>query len=497
MTLTTGEAESGLGLKTGRGRVALVATVAASAMASLDATVVNVALPHIGREFHASVTSLQWVLTGYLLALSSLVLVGGALGDRFGRRRLLVIGTIWFAGASLLCGVSQSIVMLVIARVLEGIGAALLSPGSLAILQASFRESDRAAAVGAWSGLGGIAGAVGPFVGGALVGGPGWRWAFLINVPIAGLAVGAAYLAVPESGDTSRSSGLDWPGGLIISAALASGTWALTEAGARGWTDAAVLVTLSAALTCGAGFVWHVLRARRPLVPPALFRNRTFTAINLETTLLYAGIGVTFFLVTFELQVVSGWSPLKAGSSLLPVTVLTLLLSERSGALGQRIGPRWQLTVGPLLTGAGLLLLARVGPHPSYVFDVVPGMVVLGLGLVTFGPPLTATVMSAADPDHVSVASGVNYAVARVAGLIALAVIPVASGLARATGSDQTTHAFRIGMVIAAVLVLAGAPIATVGLGPRVTGRRTARRFNCAIDGPPIQPDPDRCPMAS
>jgi EmrB/QacA subfamily drug resistance transporter len=497
MTPSSGEAESGLGLKTGTGRVALVATVAATAMASLDATVVNVALPHIGQEFHASVTSLQWVLTGYLLALSSLVLLGGALGDRFGRRRVLVIGTVWFAGASLLCGVSQGIVMLVVARVLEGIGGALVSPGSLAIIQASFRESDRAAAVGAWSGLGGIAGAVGPFVGGVLVGGPGWRWAFLINVPIAAVAVVAAYAAVPETRDADTSERLDWRGGLTVSAALAAATWALTEAGVRGWTDPAVLATLALSVIVGAGFVWHVLRARYPLVPPALFRNRTFTVVNVETMLVYAGIGVTFFLVTFELQVVSGWSPLKAGTALLPVTVLMLLLSEWSGALGQRIGPRSQLTVGPLVTGAGLLLLARLGPHTSYVVDVLPGAFVFGLGLVIFGPPLTATVMAAADPDHVSVASSVNYAVARVAGLITLAVIPAVSGLARATDPHQVTHAFRIGMVIAAILAVSGAPIAVVGLAPHLPRFRTARRFHCAVDGPPLQPDPGRCPMPS
>ncbi len=497
MTPSTAEAESGLGLKTGMGRVALVATVAATAMASLDATVVNVALPHIGQDFHASITSLQWVLTGYLLALSSFILLGGALGDRFGRRKILVIGTVWFAGASLLCGVSQGIVMLVVARVLEGIGGALVSPGSLALIQASYRESDRAAAVGAWSGLGGIAGAAGPFVGGALVGGPGWRWAFLINVPIAVVAVIAAYVAVPESRETDSSEGLDWRGGLIVSGALAAVTWALTEAGVRGWTDPAVLVTLSVGVILGAGFVWHLLRTRYPLVPPALFRNRTFTVVNLETTLLYAGIGVTFFLVTFELQVVSGWSPLKAGTALLPVTVLMLLLSEWSGALSQRIGPRLQLTVGPLFTGAGLLLLARLGPHTSYILDVLPGAFVFGLGLVIFGPPLTATVMAAADPDHVSVASGVNYAVARVAGLITVAVIPAVSGLARATEPQQITHAFRIGMVIAAILALAGTPIAVIGLAPQIPRFRTARRFHCAIDGPPMQPDPARCPMPS
>ena len=230
-------ADEGLSLNSSRGRIALVATVAGSGMASLDATVVNVALPHIGDDLDASVSALQWVLTGYLLALASLILLGGALGDRYGRRKVFVIGTVWFAGASLLCGAAPNVEVLVAARILQGVGAALLTPGSLAILQASFRESDRARAVGAWSGLGGGVGAIGPFVGGWLVDGPGWRWAFLINVPVAAIVVVCARAAVPETRDPHAARDLDLVGAGLAVVSLGAATWALTEAGPRGWTD--------------------------------------------------------------------------------------------------------------------------------------------------------------------------------------------------------------------------------------------------------------------
>jgi EmrB/QacA subfamily drug resistance transporter len=483
-----------LALHSTKGRIALVATVAASGMASLDATVVNVALPHIGHDLDAGVSALQWVLTGYLLALSSLILLGGALGDRFGRRRVFVIGTVWFAGASLLCGAAPNVEVLVAARILQGVGGALLTPGSLAILQASFRESDRAAAVGAWSGLGGVAGAIGPFVGGGLVDGPGWRWAFLLNVPVAAIAIVCAHAAVPETRDPHARRSLDVVGAALAAIGLAAMTWALTQAGPRGWADGAVVGVGAAAVAALGTFVWRMLHTDDPLVPPALFRNRDFTVVNLMTVLLYGALGVSFFFVAYELQVAAGWSAVQAGVSLLPITVLMLLLSAWSGSLAQRMGPRVQLTVGPLLAGLGLLLLARIGPDPSWLTDVLPGALVFGIGLVTFVAPLTATVMAAADPDHVSVASGVNNAVARAAGLAALAVIPVVSGLSVANGPAQITHAFRVALVVAACISMAAGPLAWFGLRARVRAARTARRVHCAVDGAPLQPDPARCP---
>jgi EmrB/QacA subfamily drug resistance transporter len=482
---------TGLVLHSARGRVALVATVAASGMASLDATVVNVALPHIGSDFHASVSALQWVLNGYLLALASLILLGGALGDRFGRRKVFTIGTVWFAAASLLCAVAPNIEVLVGARILQGVGGALLTPGSLAILQASFRASDRAAAVGAWSGLGGVAGAIGPFVGGGLVDGPGWRWAFLINVPVAAIAIVAAHTAVPETRDPDAVRGLDLVGAGYAIVFLASSTWAFTDAGPRGWTDGLVLVAAVIAVVAAVAFVARMLHTHDPLVPPALFANRTFTVMNLATLLLYGAIGVSFFLVAYQLQVASGWSALQAGVALLPTTILMLLLSARSGALTQRIGPRTQLTVGPLLAGAGLLLLARIGPHASWAADVLPGSLVFGLGLVTFVAPLTATVMATSDPAHVSVASGVNNAIARAAALAALALIPVLSGLSVASGPAQVTHSYRLALAIAACVAAAASPLAFVGLRTHVHTQLSARKVTCAVDGAPLQPHPD------
>jgi EmrB/QacA subfamily drug resistance transporter len=491
-TVAATDETSGLILRSPRGAVALTATVAASSMAMLDATVVNVALPHIGKEFNASVSALQWVLTGYLLALASLILLGGALGDRFGRRRVFLIGTIWFAAASLLSGAAPSVEVLVVARVLQGVGGALLTPGSLAILQASFRESDRAKAVGAWSGLGGVAGAIGPFIGGALVGGPGWRWAFLINLPVAALVVVCAR-AIPESRDP-HAPPIDITGAALGIVALGTSTLAFTEAGPRGWSDPLVITAGLIAIGSATAFVWWIMRARSPLVPPALFRNRNFTVMNVATALLYAALGVSFFLIAYELQVASGWTALEAGTALLPVTIIMLVGSAPSGALAQRIGPRVQLTVGPLLAGAGLLLLTRIGPDTSWAVDVLPGALVFGLGLVTFVAPLTATVMSSADPDHVSIASGVNNAIARAANLFSVAIIPVVSGLTAATGAAEVTHSFRVSLAIAAAIAAAASPLCFFGLTSRARAPRTSRRTYCPVDGSPLQPDPARCP---
>lgn len=463
-------ANEGLRLGSARGRVALVATVAASSMASLDATVVNVALPRIGRDLHVGVSSLQWALTAYLLALASLILLGGALGDQLGRRRIFVIGTVWFAASSALCGEARDIGVLIAARGLQGVGAALLTPGSLAILQVSFRQSDRAAAVGAWSGLGAVAGAIGPLAGGALVDGPGWRWVFFINVPVAVVAVTCSR-AVPETRGPQAGSRLDVRGSALAVISLAAATWALTEAGPLGWANPEIDATAALALVVGAAFVWHIRHAEAPLVPPALFADRTFTVVNAATFLLYGALGLTFFLVSYELQVAARWSALEAGLSLVPATVLMLLFSVPSGSLGQRIGPRAQLTVGPVLAGAGLVLLARIGPHASWAADILPGALVFGAGLVTFVAPLSATVMAAADTDHVDVASAVNNAVARAASLFALAAVPVLSGLSTASGRAEVTHCFRVALAISAIVTASAGPLAFVGLKPKRAAR--------------------------
>ena len=274
---------------------------------------------------------------------------------------------------------------------------------------------------------------------------------------------------------------------------LAAGTWALTEAGSRGWDDVAVLAALAVSVGALCAFVVHIRSAPDPLVLPSLFRNRTFSVVNVGTAFLYASIGLTFFLVAYELQVAAGWTALEAGLALLPATVLMLLLSAWSGALAQRIGPKLQLTVGPLLAAAGLLLLSRVGAHPNWWTDVLPGAVVLGCGLVTFVAPLTATVMASADPDHVSVASGVNNAIARAASLVGLAVVPVVSGLTAASGPQETGDAYRSALIIAAVVAAIASPVMLVGLSSRTRSRRVVRRVHCAVDGPPVEPDPRLC----
>jgi MFS family permease len=310
------------------------------------------------------------------------------------------------------------------------------------------------------------------------VDGPGWRWAFLLNVPLAALTIALATRSIPETRDAHAARRLDIVGCVYAVVGLAAGTWALTES---------ALLPGILGVAAMAAFVWHVMRAPEPLVPPQLFRVRTFTVINVMTVQLYAAIGVAFFLVAYQLQVAAKWSALASGTALLPTTLLMMALSARSGELGQRIGPRLQLIVGPLVAGAGLLLLARIGEDPSWLRDVLPGSIVFGFGLVTFVAPLTATVMASADPDHVSIASGVNNAVARTASLGALALIPVLAGLTDAMGAGAVTHAFRMAMVIAAATAASAALTALVGLHPAASCARSARRYHCHLDGPPLQ----------
>jgi MFS family permease len=368
---------------------------------------------------------LQWVLTGYLLALASLILLVCTrrslwpAEDLLDRHDLVRRGVV----AVRTCTEHRS--------TRDGPRAGgcwrrLLTPGSLAILQASFKQSDRAKAVSAWSGLSGAAGAIGPFVGGWLVDGPGWRWAFLLSVPVAVVVVACALVAVPETRDPHDAHGLDIVGAAFGVVSLGAATWALTEAGPRGWTDGAVLLAGGIAVAGMAAFVYRTRHAKDPLVPPALFRSREFTVTNLATVLLYAAIGVTFFLVAYELQVAMGWSALRAGVTLLPTTILMLLFSARSGELAPRVGPRLQLTVGPSPPDCSFsVALVRTSLGPC---DVLPGAIVFGLGLATFVAPLTAAVMGSVSLDEVSIASGVNNTIARTASVAALSVIPVVSG---------------------------------------------------------------------
>jgi EmrB/QacA subfamily drug resistance transporter len=482
-----------------RGRWVLAATVLGSGVAVLDSTIVNVALPSIGRDLGAEFSGLQWTVNGYVLTLASFLLLGGALGDRYGRRRVFVLGTVSFAVASLLCGLAPNVPSLVAARLLQGTGAALLTPGSLALIQVSFTPGDRGRAVGAWSGLTGIAAAVGPLVGGVLVE-VSWRLVFLVNVPLCALVVLLARRHVPESYDEQAAGRLDLPGALLGAAGLAGLTYALIAAGEQGWS-AQVLVVGAAGVAAWLGFLLVEARTRHPMLPLGVFRVRQFSAANAVTFAVYAALGALFLLLVVHLQVAAGFSPLAAGSALLPVTAAMLLLSARSGALAARIGPRLQMSVGPLLCAGGVLLLLRAADTDvSYVRDVLPGVVVFGLGLAATVAPLTATVLAALDDRRSGLASAVNNAVARTAGLLAIAVVPLAAGLG---GGDrmqpaQFADGFRTALLILAGLLLAGSALAagTVRNPGRVEGvdradqREPARSRHCALDAPPLGTGP-------
>ncbi|MGY1734811.1 MFS transporter [Geodermatophilus sp. SYSU D00684] len=450
----------GLRMGTPQGRWVLLATVLGSSLALLDGTIVNVALERIGQDLDAGFAGLQWTVNAYTLTLASLILLAGSLSDRFGRRRVFVVGVVWFAVASLLCGLAPNVETLVLARALQGVGGALLTPGSLAIISASFAGEDRAAAVGAWSGLGGVAGAVGPFLGGWLVEWS-WRAVFLVNLPLAVVIVLVAARHVPETRDPAAAPGLDWSGTVLVTVGLGGLTYALTAAGGA-QPGSGVWLWGGAAVVALAAFVVVQRRSRHPLVPPVLFRNVQFTAANVVTLLVYAPLGVVFVLLVLQLQVVAGYSPLMAGTALLPVTVLMLLFSARVGALAQRIGPRPLMTLGPLLCAVGLLVMLRIGEDASYLLDVLPGTVLFGAGLTLLVAPLTATVLDSADDRFAGVASGVNNAVARAASLLAVAVVPVVAGIGGDDYADPDAFGsgFRTGMLVCAGLLVAGALVA-------------------------------------
>lgn len=452
-----------LALRSAAGRGVLAATILGSGMAMLDGTVVNVALPRIGRDLGAGLTALQWTVNAYTLTLAGLLLLGGSLGDRLGRRRIFVLGVVWFTVASVLCAFAPTAGVLIGARALQGVGGALLTPGSLAILEAVFRPDDRAAAVGSWSGLGGIATAIGPVVGGLLVGvAPwGWRLVFLINVPLAAAAVVLAGRFVPETRDDEASGRLDLPGAVLAAVGLALTVYALTEGPQQHW-PAVMVVCIVAGPAVLAGFLTVEARSRNPMMPLSLFRSRQFTAANLVTLVVYAALSGALFLIPVQLQRVSGFAPVAAGSALLPVTAVMLLLSARMGRVATRIGARTPMTVGPVVAGCGLALLTRVGAHASYLTDVLPAVLVFALGLSCTVAPLTATALASAPRHQVGVASAVNNDVARAAGLFAVAVLPGVAGITPAAyvHPAQLSSGFHHAVLISAGLLALGGVIA-------------------------------------
>jgi EmrB/QacA subfamily drug resistance transporter len=497
---TATAAAPGLAYKSATGRWVLAATVLGSGIAALDATVVGIALPAIGRDFHAQVSSLQWVVDGYTLTLAGLLLLGGALGDGYGRRKVFVIGTIWFALASLACGLAPDVQFLIAARALQGAGGALLTPGSLAILQASFTPDDRPRAIGAWSGLGGVATAVGPFLGGWLISAVSWRLVFFINLPLAAAVVAISLRHVPESRAPGPRQPLDVTGAVTISLALAGITYGLIEAPASGWTSAPVLVSLLAGIALFAVFIRVESRHKNAMLPLSVFRSRQFSAANAVTFVVYGALGGALFLVPVVLQEVSGYSALEAGVALLPITVIMLALSARSAALSAKIGPRLQMTTGPLVIAAGLALFTRVHGNGDYLTQVLPAVLVFGFGLAINVAPLTATALAAAPAEHSGIASAVNNDVARAASLIAVAVLPVAAGI---TGDSYLhpaalTQGFHTAVLIAAAVSAGGGVLAFASIrnpAPRAAAlapeaprdSATLNCLSCALDAPPLR----------
>ena len=456
----TGTQPQPVALGTAQGRWLVAVTVLASGMAFVDATAVQVALPAMGRELDASLSGLQWTISGYTLALASLILLGGSLGDRYGRRRVFLVGVAWFALASLICGLAQTTGQLVAARVLQGIGGALLTPGSLALIQASFRPGDRAKAIGLWSALAGIAGLIGPFLGGVLVDALSWRLVFLLNVPVAVLILAVSGRHVPESRDPAEHARFDHLGAVLGALALGGVTYALIGAG-ENMLRSDVIASAAVGLATGVAFVVHERRTADPMLPLGLFADRQFTGANLATLAVYGALGGSGLFLVLQLQTVLGYDATAAGAAMLPSIVLLTLLSPTAGAVATRIGPRLPMTVGPLLVAVGTLWLAGVDGSGPYVIEVLPGSLLQGLGMAVVVTPLTATVLAAAPDALAGIASGVNNATARAAQLLAVAALPVAVGL---SGDDYAqplafTAGYRTAMVMCAVAFAAGGAI--------------------------------------
>src|SRR5437773_3558367 len=406
-------------------RWTLVATILASSMTFIDATVVNVALPALQADLHATITDVQWVIEAYALFLGALILVGGSMGDQFGRKRVFLFGVIAFTAASVLCGIATSPRTLIIGRALQGIGAAFIVPGSLAIISATFDDAERGKAIGTWSGFSAITTAIGPVIGGWLIQHVSWRAAFFINVPLAAIVVALSLKFMDESKDPSRSRQSDWIGALLAVLGLGGIVFGLLEWPPLGPGHPLVIASLSIGALCLVLLIVAEHRERSPMMPLHLFRSRTFTLANVLTLLLYGALGVILFLLPLELIQVQHYSATEAGAALVPFAIIMFVLSRWAGGLINRVGARLPLTVGPTIAAVGLALFARGGIGDSYWSTIFPAMCLLGFGMTITVAPLTTAVMGAIESAHSGVASGINNTVSRVAGLLAIAVFGV------------------------------------------------------------------------
>jgi EmrB/QacA subfamily drug resistance transporter len=404
-------------------RLTLVACILGSGIALLDGSVVNVALPTIQRALGGGLAGQQWVSNAYLLTLGSLILVGGSLGDLYGERRVFALGVAGFGAASLLCALAPSIGVLIACRALQGVAGALLTPSSLAVIVATFPEDERGSAIGTWTAFGAIAAVVGPLVGGLLLQVASWRWVFLINLPLVAACVALILVAIPRPARRVGGRRVDALGALLCALGLGGPVYALIEQPRVGWSSAQVLVPLLGGAALLAAFLLHEARTRDPMLPLGLFARRNFAVGNIETLTMYAGLSTLFFFLVLFLQQVAGYSPLKSGLATLPTTVVMFVLSRRFGALADRFGPRLFMGAGPIVAGAGLLLLQTVHVHVDYLTEVLPALLVFSVGLAMTVAPLTAAVLAGVEEGQAGIASGVNNAIARVAGLLGIAAV--------------------------------------------------------------------------
>ena len=488
--MTQAPMSSALRLSEPAGRWVLVVTAAGSGLVLLEGTVVNVALPALGSDLGASMAGLQWTVNAFTLALSALILLGGALGDRFGRRRVYLVGMVWFGIASLLCGVAPNLEWLIVARALQGIGGALIVPGSLALIQGSFHPDDRNRAVGWWAGMSGVAGAAGPLLGGGLVDAAGWRWVFYINVPLAVVLGVLLVMHVPESRGVERARGFDVAGAVLAAIALAGLAYALTET-----SNAEVAMSVGLiGLAVFAAFLVVEHRSSAPMMPLGLFRSRAFSVANLGSFFAYGGLAGVFFLLPIQLQITAGYTPFASGLALLPLTALTLVLSPYGGQLTSRYGARLPLVVGSSTCAVSLLLAIRIDESTTYLMHVLPVVALLGVGIPLVTPPITSTVLGAVPASRAGIASAVNNGVARAAGLVVVAALPLLAGLPQNAIGDPAAldRGYAVSMLICSAMFLVGGIAAWIGL-PR-SAAMTAEpvgRCQASLTSPQLEPARD------